>query len=76
MPSIWRPGLTNDYLPETLTDRAILRATRRVVVLADHTKLERVATAFLAPLTAVQLLITDIQAQTEFTASSKPAVCR
>jgi DeoR family transcriptional regulator, aga operon transcriptional repressor len=60
-------GLTNDYLPETLTDRAILRAARRVVLLADHSKLERVAAAYLAPLTAVQILVTDRQAPLEFT---------
>lgn len=60
-------GLTNDYLPETLTDRAILRAARRIVLLADHSKLERVAAAYLAPLSAVQLLITDTQAPPEFT---------
>ena len=60
-------GLTNDYLAETLTDRAILRAARQIIVLADHTKLERVAAAYLAPLTAIQVLITDRQTPPEFT---------
>ncbi len=41
-------GLTNDYLQETMTDRAILRIGREVVIVADHTKINRVATAFLA----------------------------
>jgi DeoR family transcriptional regulator, aga operon transcriptional repressor len=52
-------GLTNAYLPETMTDRAILRIGREVIVLADHTKCGRVSTAYLAPLTAAHTLITD-----------------
>jgi len=58
-------GLTNDYLPETMTDRAILRISREVIVVADHTKLGRVSTAFVAPLSKVNLLITDEQASPE-----------
>lgn len=58
-------GLTNDYLPETMTDRAILRISREVIVVADHTKLGRVSTAFVAPLSKVDLLITDEQASPE-----------
>ena len=38
-------GLTNDYLPETLTDRAILKIGREVIIVADHTKVGRVSTA-------------------------------
>ncbi len=45
-------GLTNDYLPETMTDRAILKAGRQVIVVVDHTKFGRVATARLAPMDA------------------------
>jgi DeoR/GlpR family transcriptional regulator of sugar metabolism len=52
-------GLTNDYLPETMTDRAILKAGREVIVVADHTKINTVATAFLAPLEAIHTFITD-----------------
>jgi len=52
-------GLTNDYLPETMTDRAILRVGRQVIVVADHTKLGCVSTAFVAPVTAMQTLITS-----------------
>lgn len=55
-------GLTNDYLPETMTDRAILSAGRRVIVVADHTKLGRSASAFVAPLSAVDTLVTDFAA--------------
>ena len=52
-------GLTNDYLQETLTDRAILKIGREVVVVADHTKVNRVSTVLLAPLTDVHKLVTD-----------------
>lgn len=59
-------GLTNDYLPETLTDRAILQCGREVILVADHTKLNTVSTAFLAPLSAVHHLVTGSEASTDF----------
>jgi len=59
-------GLTNDYLEETRTDRAILKIGREVILVADHSKLGRVSTAFVAPLTAVQRLVTDSGAQLDF----------
>lgn len=52
-------GLTNQYLPETMTDRAILKIGRKVVVVADHSKFGQIATAFLAPISAVDLIVTD-----------------
>jgi DeoR/GlpR family transcriptional regulator of sugar metabolism len=59
-------GLTNDYLPETLTDRAILKIGRTVIIVADHTKVNRVATALLAPLKSMQFFITDNHAEKKF----------
>jgi DeoR/GlpR family transcriptional regulator of sugar metabolism len=59
-------GLTNDYLPETLTDRAILGMGGCVIIVADYSKFNRVSTAFLAPLSAMHTLVTDGQAPTEF----------
>ena len=59
-------GLTHEYLPETLTDRAILKAGKEIIVLADHTKLGRAATVLLAPLESIQILITDEQAPGDF----------
>jgi DeoR/GlpR family transcriptional regulator of sugar metabolism len=59
-------GLTNDYLPETMTDRAILKAGREVVVVADHTKVNAVATAFLAPLTSIHTFVTDVETPEDF----------
>jgi DeoR/GlpR family transcriptional regulator of sugar metabolism len=52
-------GLTNDYLPETMTDRAILKAGREVIVVADHTKINAVAASFLTPITSIQRFVTD-----------------
>ncbi len=54
-----RHGFTSDYLPETLTDRAILGISPHVVVVADHTKFGRISSVFLAPVTAAQTIITD-----------------
>jgi len=51
--------LTNDYLPETMTDRAILKAGKEIIVLADHTKFGRAATVMLAPLESIHTIVTD-----------------
>ncbi|MCJ7585672.1 MAG: DeoR/GlpR family DNA-binding transcription regulator [Anaerolineales bacterium] len=59
-------GLTNDYLQETMTDRAILKAGREVIVVADHSKFGRVAAALLAPLESVHTIVTDEGTQQEF----------
>jgi DeoR/GlpR family transcriptional regulator of sugar metabolism len=59
-------GLTNDYLQETLTDRAILKIGREVIIVADHTKVNRVATALLASLDSMQTFVTDSKANKKF----------
>lgn len=59
-------GLTNDYLPETLTDRAILNAGRKIIIVADHTKCDVVSTAYVAPLTSIDLLVTDEKTDSKF----------
>lgn len=59
-------GLTNDYLQETLTDRAILKIGREVLIVADHTKINRVSTVLLAPLRIVHTFVTDQQADKKF----------
>jgi DeoR/GlpR family transcriptional regulator of sugar metabolism len=52
-------GLTNDYLPEVNTDRAIIHAASEVIVVADHSKFGKVSTAFVAPISAIHKLVTD-----------------
>ena len=59
-------GLTNDYLPETKTDRAILAQQGQIIIVADHSKCGRVSTAFVAPLSAADTLVTDDKAPPEF----------
>jgi len=64
-------GLTNDYLQETLTDRAILKTGREVIIAADHTKCGVVSTAFVAPLTSMQKLVTDDKTSRKFASALK-----
>ena len=52
-------GLTNDYLPETMTDRAILKSGKEVIVVADHSKVNIVSIAYLAPINSIHKLVTD-----------------
>jgi DeoR family transcriptional regulator of aga operon len=59
-------GLTNDYLQETMTDRAILKSGKEVIVVADHTKINTVSIAYLAPVNSIQRLITDQQSSPDF----------
>ena len=59
-------GLTNDYLPETQTDRAIMSVGQQVIVVADHTKCNRISTTFVAPINHIHTLITDALAPLEF----------
>ena len=64
-------GLTNDYLQETLTDRAILKSGREAIIVADHTKVNRVATVLLAPLSQMHTLVTDSKADKKFVQALK-----
>lgn len=59
-------GLTNDYLPETMTDRAILAQRGQTIIVADHSKCGRVSTVLLAPLSAIDTLVTDDKTPPEF----------
>lgn len=59
-------GLTNDYMPETMTDRAILKISHEIIVVADHTKFGRVSTVMLVPIERVQMLITGKETSGEF----------
>ncbi|MGE5378406.1 MAG: DeoR/GlpR family DNA-binding transcription regulator [Bacteroidota bacterium] len=59
-------GLTNDYLPETLTDRAILKIGHEMVIVADYSKINRVSTALLAPLSAMNRFVTDTNSDKKF----------
>ncbi|MBC7290847.1 MAG: DeoR/GlpR transcriptional regulator [Actinotalea sp.] len=58
-------GLTTPDLGEAAVKRAIVHAARRVVVLADHTKFGRSDLAHVAPLSAVDTVITDTDLEPE-----------
>ena len=58
-------GLTNNYLPETKTDRAIVRVAPVVFVVADHSKFGQLKSSFVADLSAVHTLITDSEAPSD-----------
>jgi DeoR/GlpR family transcriptional regulator of sugar metabolism len=59
-------GLTSDYMPETMTDRAILRAGREVIIVADHSKFGRVSTVMLAPIESIHTIVTDPETPQDF----------
>jgi DeoR/GlpR family transcriptional regulator of sugar metabolism len=55
-------GLTTPNTAEAETDRCLVEAAQRVVVVADHTKLGVVALAKIVPLSRVDVLVTDGEA--------------
>jgi DeoR/GlpR family transcriptional regulator of sugar metabolism len=52
-------GLTSDYLSEIMTDRTIIEFASEIILVADHTKFGRVSNSFVAPVTSVDIVITD-----------------
>ena len=56
-----KTGITNDYLPEVMTDRKILEMGSELILVADHTKFGQVASAYVAPVNRVTTLVTDKQ---------------
>jgi DeoR/GlpR family transcriptional regulator of sugar metabolism len=52
-------GFTTPNLLEAETDRALITASRRLVVLADHTKWGVVGISTIVPLPAADLIVTD-----------------
>jgi DeoR family transcriptional regulator, aga operon transcriptional repressor len=59
-------GLTNHYLPETMTDRRILQMGRNIMVVADHTKCGVISTSQVAPISVVNTFVTDKDAPPDF----------
>lgn len=54
-------GLTTPDLAEARVKRGLIKASRRTVVLADHTKFGRADFAHVAPLSAVDTIITGVE---------------
>lgn len=51
-------GLTNEYPPDTVTDSAIFKAGKEIVVLANHTKFGRTAAVLFVPLDSIHTIVT------------------
>jgi len=58
-------GMTNDYLPEVMTDRTIIEMAPELIIVADHTKFGKVASAYIAPVERATILVTDPEADLE-----------
>lgn len=58
-------GLLNDHMPEILTDRALRKAARSLVVLADARKFDLVAPAWVFDLAPGDTLVTDARVRPE-----------
>jgi DeoR/GlpR family transcriptional regulator of sugar metabolism len=59
-------GLTHSQLVEVSTDRALIKACGRTIVLADHTKFGKVAPAVVVPVGQVQTIVTGRELADEF----------
>jgi DeoR/GlpR family transcriptional regulator of sugar metabolism len=51
--------MTNDFLPEVMTDRTIIEMAPELIVVADHTKFGKIASAYVAPVERVTTLVTN-----------------
>lgn len=58
-------GLTTPNVAEAETNRCLVDAAQKIVVVADHTKLGVIALAKIAPLSRVDVLVTDEKASPE-----------
>jgi len=55
-------GLTSGYLPEVMTDRAIIEMASQLIIVADHTKFDKITSAYVAPVERITTLVTDSKA--------------
>ena len=62
-------GLTHSQLVEVSTDRALANSATETIVLADHTKFNRVSTVSVHSLAGVNIIITDGQTPREVVAA-------
>ena len=61
-------GWSTDHMPEVATTRRIIEMTPQLIILADHTKLDKRAAAYIAPIKRITTLITDPEADPGFVA--------
>lgn len=58
-------GLMNDHMPEILTDRALRRMVRDVVLMADATKFDQLGPGYVFGIDAVSTIVTDPRVRPE-----------
>jgi DeoR family transcriptional regulator, aga operon transcriptional repressor len=59
-------GITHSQLQEVSTDRALAAAATKTIVLADHSKFDRLAPALVLPLDKVHVIVTGRETASEF----------
>ena len=59
-------GWSTEHMPEVSTTRRIIDMSSQLILLADHTKLDRRAAAYIAPIKRITTLITDKEADPSF----------
>jgi DeoR/GlpR family transcriptional regulator of sugar metabolism len=64
-----KAGLTSDYMPEVMTDRAIFDMASNLILVADHSKFGNVASAYVASVDRITTLVTDNQTDPEMLTS-------
>ncbi len=52
-------GLTSDHMEELLTDQAILTISKKIIVVADHSKIGHTAAMRAAPITSITKIVTN-----------------
>jgi DeoR/GlpR family transcriptional regulator of sugar metabolism len=55
----FRHGLTSDYMPEIVVDRALRAMSREVIIVADSSKCGRVEAALVSSFSEVDVLVSD-----------------
>jgi DeoR/GlpR family transcriptional regulator of sugar metabolism len=58
-------GFTSDFLPEIMTDRAVMSIGRQVIIVADHSKFDRISSVLVAPVTSANVIVTDTDTSAE-----------
>lgn len=58
-------GLTTPNVAEAETNRCLVEAAQKIVVVADHTKLGVIALAKIVPISGIDVFVTDDKANPE-----------
>jgi DeoR/GlpR family transcriptional regulator of sugar metabolism len=52
-------GLTNEFLPEAILDRVLVRFAPQLVIVADSSKLGKIKASFVGGIEDIGMLVTD-----------------